>query len=320
MLNCPACSYESPESARFCRQCGAPLPAEGDLKEAETRNIGRQGPVVATAGSAPLPPSIGDSFAGNTARYQQPIPQPAYQAPAWTLPAANTASLRSKKRRVLKWGGFALALLISGGIGAGINEESNRNRIFISQPDRIRLERLRTQDQIDQALFGSVTEQQERRREEAQQKLEQIERAREDAERDIERGAGAASDEQPLDLTEYEYPNAATGQFSRIPRRELRTQRATDNFETVTQFYQKKFGKPFVLINERNEKKALFQSSGTPSVTVLVREGRDRSRAGTEISILRSPFRFPQPQSDQTKPKTEESQPPAAKPAQKTAP
>src|SRR5437867_10839642 len=72
MLNCPSCDYESPDNSRFCRQCGAPLLSERDLAEARTRNYGRQAAVVA-APSAPLPPSIGDAVAGETARYQQSL-------------------------------------------------------------------------------------------------------------------------------------------------------------------------------------------------------------------------------------------------------
>jgi hypothetical protein len=64
MLNCPTCGYESPENARFCRQCGAPLPAESDPTEATTAHYGRRRPAVAAAGSAPLPPSISDAVAG----------------------------------------------------------------------------------------------------------------------------------------------------------------------------------------------------------------------------------------------------------------
>jgi hypothetical protein len=276
---------------------------ESSVLEASTRHYGRQEPIV--AGSAPLPPSIGDAVAGDTARYQQPspAPMPSYMPPARVLPVARTSSLKSK-RRYLKWGGFVLALFISGGIGAAINEESNSDRFYLSREDRVRLERLQTEDRINGALTGSVVERQERLREELGQRLEAIERAREEAERAAERGDLASPGEKPLDLTAYEYPGASGGQYSRIPGREMLTGRTPDNFETVIRHYQEKLGKPFVQVGERNQKQALFQSTGTPSVTVLVREIRDRSRQ-PEIIILRSPFRFTAAQPEAEKPATE---------------
>lgn len=312
MLNCPSCGYESQDNSRFCRQCGVPLLAERDLAEARTRNYGRQSAVVA-APSAPLPPSIGDAVAGDTARYQQPLPAmpSAYAPPGMISPAANTASFKSK-RRYLKWGGFMLALLISGGIGAAINEESNNGRIYLSSDDRARLERLRAEDRLNQTLTGSVTEQQQRVREELERKLETIERAKEEAERAAERGEAGITGEKALDLRGVEYQGASAGQYSKIPGKELLTQRTKDDFETVSQFYEGKFGKPFVQINERNQKQALFQSASTPSITVLVREGRDRTRQ-TEITILRSPFSFLAAKPNQEKSETEDGQNPAAK-------
>ena len=150
MLNCPSCSYGSPDSARFCRQCGAPLPAESELTESTTQHYSRREPIVAAAPSAPLPPSIGDAVAGETARYQQPLQvvPSAYMPPDRVLPVVNTASLRPK-RRYLKWGGLVLALLISGGIGAALNQGSNSRRIYLSPEDRVRLERLRMEDQVN---------------------------------------------------------------------------------------------------------------------------------------------------------------------------
>jgi hypothetical protein len=316
MLNCASCGYESPEYSRFCRQCGAPLLSERELAESRTRNYGRQGAAVA-APSAPLPPSISDATAGETARYHHPFQAaPSYIPPERVSPAANTASLKPK-RRYLKWAGFLLALLISGGIGAAINEESNSGRIYLPAEDRARLERLRAEDRSNQAMTRSVIEQQERVREEIERKLEAIERAREEAERAAERGDVIATGEEPLDLHGFEYQGASAGHYSRIPGKELLTQRTTDDFEKVVQSYQgtRFFGKPFAQVNERNQKQALFQSVGTPStpsITVLVRESRERSRQ-TEIIILRSPFRFPTAQPNQERPDAEESQSPPAK-------
>lgn len=304
MVNCQSCGYASPESSRFCRQCGAQLLLDGDPLESTTRNYGRQtppmappmAPAVATAGSAPLPPSIGDAVAGETARYQRQ-PQAAlhvYTPPGVAPPVADTSSLRPKRRRrILKWGGFILAMFISAGIGAAINEEENSGRVFLSREDQVRLERLRTEDRITNTLTSSAVEQQERLREEIDRRLEAVERASQDAERAAERGDDILTGgEKPLDLTSFEYQGATAGEFSRIAGKELMTQRTKDDFETVSRFYREKLGKPFIEVNERNQKKTLFQSPGVPSITVLVRESRDRGRQ-TEILIMRSPFRFP---------------------------
>lgn len=123
--------------------------------------------------------------------------------------------------------------------------------------------------------------------------MEDVERAREEAERAAERGL-TGLDEKPLDLKDYEYPGATSGQYSRIPGKELTTLRTKDDFETIVQHYQSKLGKPYVVLNDRNNKRALFQSAGTPSVTVLVQETNDRNRE--KIFAMRSPFRFPKPQ------------------------
>lgn len=307
---CPNCGFESPDNARFCRQCGVSLLAESEEQEAATRNYGRQGPVIAAAGSAPLPPSIGDVVAGDTARYQQPLwsASPVYAPPSMVAPASKTSSLKSKWR-FLKWGGFLLALLMSGGIGASINQESNRNRVYLSSEDRVRLERLRIEDRIKQTLTGSISDYQDRVREGLERRLAEIDRLKDDVQRAAERGELTATGEKPLDLTGYEYQGASAGQYSKIPGKELLTQRTKDDFETVIRFYQEKLGKPFVQVSERNQKQALFQSPGTPSVTVLVREMRDRLRQ-PEIIILRSPFRFPVAPSDQEPPKAGENQKP----------
>jgi hypothetical protein len=308
MPTCPTCGYESPDMARFCRQCGGSLPPDSDPMEATTRSYGKQGRVVTGASSTTLPPSIVDAVAGETARYHQPfaaVPA-AYSPPIVVAPPANTASLRTKKRRFLKWGGFVLAILMSAGFGAAINQQANSKRIYLSSEDRTRLERLRAEDQVRFTLTGSVAEQQEQVRREVQNRLEAVQRAREDAQRAADRGDLAATDEKPLDLSGYEYQGASAGQYSRIPGRELLTQRTKDDFATVTRFYQAKLGPPFAQVNERNERQALFQTAGSPSVTVLVREARDRSRQ-IEIITLRSPFRFSiaqpvQPQEDQGSP------------------
>lgn len=307
MFNCETCGYPSPDGTRFCRQCGSALPGT-DLLESQTRNYGSRGPAVATE-SAPLPPSIGDAVQGNTARYQQP-PAPVmsgvYVQPLRVPPPAPNTSSIKKKRRFLKLGALLLALLISGGIGAGINEAANDDKVYLSQDDRLRLERMRTEDEIKRTMTGAITESQEQIREELERRREAIERAKEDSERAKERGDAPSLDEKPLDLATYEYPGASAGEYIRIPGREVLTQRTPENFDAISRFYQDKMGKPFVQSNDRGRRQVIFQTVTSPSVTVFIRETPDRSRQ-PEIVILRSPFRFPFSLQDQERLKAEQA-------------
>jgi hypothetical protein len=225
--------------------------------------------------------------------------------------APSTTSLKKRGRRLLKFGALVLALIVSGGIGAAINEVGNSDKIYVSTADRGRLERMRIEDDTRRTLVTSVEEFQERSREQLSQRLEAIDRAKDDAERAASRGDLPVLGEKPIDLSVYEYPGASAGQFSRIPGREMMTQRTKDDLDTVVRFYQDKIGKPFIQTSERNAvRQILFQTLNTPSVTVLVRDVRDRTRQ-PEIIILRSPFRFPTMQADQELPKPEDPTKPA---------
>lgn len=303
-MQCSICNYNSPEGAKFCRQCGAPLFSESELSGAGTRNYGRQdnGPAL----SAPLPnpaPSVVDAFGPETARYAKPqaaasvgtsnlppiAPMYAQHAPVYMPPIQNTAPIKSQKRRFLKFAGGLFLLLLAGGIGAGINEEANSGRVRLSRDDQVRLERMRNEDRLKGSFISATNEQSDRLQNELRQQLEDVERAKEDARRAAERG-GSESDVTLLDLKEFEYPEATSAQSSRIPGKELTTLRTRDDFETIVRYYQSKLGEPYVVINDRNNKRALFQSNGSPSVTVFVQDTNDRNR--DKISIMRSPFRF----------------------------
>jgi hypothetical protein len=306
MQNCATCNYLSPEGAKFCRQCGAPLFAESESSGADTRNYGRQESVPAYSAPLPAPaPSVVDAFGPETARYYRPpvapsigtsnLPNmgPMYNqaAPVYPLPGSHTAPMKSKGRlrKLLKWGGAAFLLLMAAGIGAGINDESYSGYVYLSPEDRGRLERLQTEDRLNRTATTAIGEIKNRFREDAERRMEDLERAKEEALRAAERGIPLL-DEKPLDLDEYEYPDSISGQYSRVPGKELLTLRTKDDFERILQHYQAKLGKPYITISERNNKRALFQTNGTPSVTVLVQETNDRNRE--KISILRSPFRF----------------------------
>jgi hypothetical protein len=359
MQKCSTCNYQSPEGAKFCRQCGAPLYAENELTSAGTRNYGRQ--ESAPALSAPLParpPSVVDAFGSETARYYQaPAAAPGagtsnlpnvgipnagphvgpsfYPAASAYVPPAGYAAPREAKRRwrkALKWTGATFMLFIAVGIGAGINQESNRNRVNLSPEDRARLERLRAEDRLNRNATGAIVEFNSLIKEEIERRMEDIERAKEDARRAAERGLPVLA-EKPLNLNEYEYPDATSSQYSRIPGKELLTLRTKDDFDTIVAHYQTKLGKPYAITNDRNNRRALFQTASTPSITVLVQETNDRNRE--KVSILRSPFPFPKPVSELASAPGETGRPvvlidgkpfvkvdtgPAAKPAAPTLP
>src|SRR5215510_5090031 len=79
---CKACGYESPETDKFCRQCGGQLADETEASAATTLNHGRveHNPPMASVGTGRLPPSVGDVIAADTERYYSPPQYPS--APA----------------------------------------------------------------------------------------------------------------------------------------------------------------------------------------------------------------------------------------------
>ncbi|MFN0121067.1 MAG: hypothetical protein ACKV2V_11260 [Blastocatellia bacterium] len=304
MTICEACGFESPVSARFCRQCGVLLQQEQGMSEAPTRNYGRQetpmtgglrAPSAFSAASGPLPPSIGDAIGGTTARYPQPAPAPyappSFQSPAplWAPPVKATSRLKSIGKRLFLGGAFLSALLIAGGIGAAINHEATRARVYLTPQERSQLERVRREDDMDRRATESVQEYSDRLTEQMNRRMEDIDRAIEDARRSLERGAMPVPDQKPLSLHVYEYENAAGGQFSRLAGREFVTQQSRDAYDAISQFYVGKMGQPIAQTRERNNRKTVFQTADSPSVTVLLEENDER-RGQTKITILRSPF------------------------------
>src|SRR5512145_55253 len=77
---CKSCGYESPESDKFCRQCGGQLSEESEFTSAVTLNHGKvePNPQMASVGTGRFPPSVGDMIAGDTERYYSP---PQYASP-----------------------------------------------------------------------------------------------------------------------------------------------------------------------------------------------------------------------------------------------
>ncbi len=294
MQTCPTCQFESPLGAKFCRQCGAPMFAESEMTGASTRNYGRQ--EAAFAGSAPLPPSIGDVISSDTARYyqQQPPMMPA-AAQAFLTPSVNTAPLY---RKIKHWRVFAFFLVLLVGIGLGvlfanlrINHDPVTDPVELAQLDAQAAEQARKQEMAD-----VIREAQDHAREAQDHIREAAQQAREAAEQAAASGAtlapGAA---KPLDMKEFEYPGAATGNYSRIPGSEMVQMRSKDSFDTILQHYQKKLGKPLMLMTDDDDKSAFFQSTAAPAVFVSI-ESDEENDGFWKITITRAPFQFPQPE------------------------
>jgi hypothetical protein len=295
MQTCSTCNYESPSNAKFCRQCGAPLFAESDLSGASTRNYGRQepAPAVAAAVSAPLPPSVADIIGANTARHYQP-PQ------AFVQPVINTAPINtsvSKPRNLRLVAIILLVLFVGLGLGRlfAPSRSFDRTPVPMSPEETIRLD-MEAQRHVQQQMMADrIREAQDRAREAQDRVREAQERARELAERAAAEGAVIATgDVKPLDLSQYEYPGANVGNYSRIPGYEMLQLRTKASFDTIKEFYQGKIGKPLLFINDGDDDKSLFfQSNTTPAVFVTVEHDDDSGR--WLITITRAPFQFPQP-------------------------
>jgi ribosomal protein L40E len=285
--SCTQCGFDSPDHARFCRQCGATLFVETDVSGAATRNYGRQTPPVAAAAPAsdPLPPSVGDALAGATERY--------YQPPMWTPPpnAPNTAPIPI--RTFPRWlPALILGLLLSVATGAYFTGREVGRHNGSEPPDVISPEEIARQreDERWHEIEALIQQAEEQAREASEQQQRAIEHARQAAEAASEAGAALApTNEKLLDLTPYEYPGATIGHSVRLTGSEMLSQRTTDEFDKVNQFYQKKFGKPVIQINETWEKRLLFQVAGPPAVTISVET--DYEHGGQlKIVVLRSPF------------------------------
>lgn len=290
MQTCQTCRFESPLGAKFCRQCGAPLISESELSGASTRNYGRQTPTFAPAGSAPLPPSIGDVLSSDTARYYQQPPV-AHAAPnAFLTPSISTAPLQ-RKFKAWRYLSFLLVLVVGMALGAIFTSNSTDEPTPDMDPvSAARHEAQAANDELNAALADKFRAIQEAVR-------QQEEHIRQKAEEAAHSGAPIAlGDAKPLDLTPFEYPGAATGKSNRMPGSEMVQMRSKDSFDAIVQYYQKKLGKPLLLVNEDDddEKRAVFQSSAAPAVSVSI-DHDDENGGFWRITISPALFQLPRP-------------------------
>lgn len=287
---CKQCGYESPESDKFCRQCGDQLAIESEFSAAVTLNRGRvePQPPVASVGTGRFPPSVGDTIAGDTERYYSP---PHYaSAPANIERPPAYAPLNSEAPSRLKtFSGFmkgmfmfllVTALLITTVMTVRFSMEADEANRRLNERDR--------------AMDGR--EQADGR---AQNAWDQMEEALRLAHQAAEKAASAGatltiSGEKPIDLSKYAYPGAQVEAMIDSKGNEALSLLANDNLDDVQKYYDRLLGKPVLQVavdrwgNQR--KKLLYQSSTMPSILVKVEE---IDRRKVKITILNSFLRFP---------------------------
>jgi hypothetical protein len=288
---CKACGYESPETDKFCRQCGGQLAVESEASAAVTLNHGRvePNPPMASVGTGRFPPSVGDTIAGNTERYYSP-PQYAPPGPAnIERPPAYAPLNPPPPSRLKTFSGFmkgmfmfllVSALLVTTGMAIRFSMEADQAR--------------RRLDERNRAMDGR-----ERADGRAQNAWDQMEEALQLANEATEKAAGAGatltiSGEKPIDLNKYSYPGGQVEAMIDSKGNEALSLLANDNFDDVQKYYDRLLGKPVLQVavdrwgNQR--RKLLYQSSTLPSILVKVEE-IDRRRV--KITILNSFLRFP---------------------------
>lgn|SRR5215468_3063047 len=295
---CNKCGYESPEADKFCRQCGGQLSTETEFTSAVTLNHGKvePSPPVASVGTGRFPPSVGDTIAGNTERYYTPpqyVPSPANLEPLPSFAPLKSASSSWMKSFFRFMRGAYRFLLVAGlivttGMAVFFAQEANH-------------ERYRNWEQQNKARERAGRENANGR---AQKAWDQMEEAlilsQEAAEKANDAGATLTiSDENRIDLDKYAYPNAETEAKVTKKGNETLSQLARQNFDTVQEFYEKRFGKPVLQVVVGNErKKVLFQSPTQPPVLIKVEE---LDRGQVKITILHSFLWFPRSNEVQAK-------------------
>jgi hypothetical protein len=287
---CKACGYESPETDKFCRQCGGQLAVETEASAATTLNHGRvePNPPVASVGTGRFPPSVGDVIAADTERYYSP-PQYAsapanIERPPTYAPIDPAKPSRLKVFSGLMKGLFMFllvaALLVTTGIAVRFSMEADEARRRLNE--RV-----------------SASEGREDAGGRAQNAWDQMEEALQLANEAAERAARAGatltiSGEKPIDLNKYLYPGAQVESMIDSKGNEALSLQANDDFDDVQKYYDRLLGKPVLQVavdrwgNQR--RKLLYQSPNLPSILVKVEE---IDRRKVKITILNSFLRFP---------------------------
>lgn len=308
---CKNCGYESPETDKFCRQCGGQLSTENEFTSAVTLNHGKvePNPQMVSVGTGRFPPSVGDTIAGDTERYYSP-PQyasapvnierpPQYDSPPVNIerppsfaPFNPPAPSRFKSFSRFMKGMFTFllvgALLVTTGMAVFFSQEADQARRELNRRDRSR----------DGGEHANGR---------AQDAWEQMEEAlqltHEAAEKAAAAGATLAiSGDKQIDLGRYAYPDAQVEAMINSQGKEALSLLTHKSFDDVQKFYEGLFGKPVLQVaanhyvgNQR--KKLLFQSPSAPSILIKVEEIEmrklDNVVLAVKITILHSFLRFP---------------------------
>jgi hypothetical protein len=284
---CKTCGYESPETDKFCRQCGGTLAVESAVSSAVTLNHGRvePNPPMASVGTGRFTPSIGDVVAGDTERYYSPpqyasAPANIERPPSFAPPNPASPSWFKLFSGFMK-GMFAFvlvgALLVATGMAVFFSQEADHARRRLAERDRSR-------------------EGREQANGRAQDAWEQMEEALQLAHEAAEKAAGAGATlaiggEKPIDLGKYAYPDAQVEAMIDSKGKETLSLLTHEDFDDVRKFYEGLFGKPVLQVALGNQrKKLLFQPPSPPSVLIKVEE---INRGQVKITILHSFLRFP---------------------------
>jgi hypothetical protein len=294
---CKKCGYESPETDKFCRQCGGQFAAETEFSSATTLNHGRAepNPPMASVGTGRFPPSVGDVIAADTERYYSPpqyasapanIERPPTYAPLNPPPPSRLKSF-SRFMKGVFMSLLVTALLVTTGIAVRFSMEADEARRRLNERDR----------------SGDGREQADGRAQNAWDQMEEALRlSHQAAEKAARAGATLTiSGEKPIDLSKYAYPDAQVEAMIDSHGNEALSLLANANIDDVQKFYERLLGKPVLQVasNQRGNqrKKLLYQSPTLPSILVKVEEIEtrklDKVVFPVRITILHSFLRFP---------------------------
>jgi hypothetical protein len=304
---CKTCGYESPETDKFCRQCGGQFSTESEFTSAVTLSHGKgePSPQMASVGTGRFPPSVGDTIAGDTERYYSP---PQYAAPAvnierppqYAAPPSNIERppiyaplpLPPPPRLKLLSGfmkGMFMFLLVGGLL------VTTGMAVFFSQQAEYANREL---DRRNVSRDGR--EQANNRAQDAWEQMEEaIQLTHEAAEKAAAAGATLAiSGDKQIDLGRYAYPDAQVEAMISSHGKEALSLITHKSFDDVQKFYEGQFGKPVLQVAAGNQsKKLLFQSPSAPSILIKVEQIEmrklDNVVLAVKITILHSFLRFP---------------------------
>jgi hypothetical protein len=298
---CKKCGYESPETDKFCRQCGGQMATENEFTSANTLNHAKAepNPPTVSVGTGRFSPSVGDAISGDTERYYtppqyappavtiQPAPAPANneRPPTYALinPAPPAPSRFNSFSRFMK--GVFTFLLFAGLVAA------TAAAVFFAQ--EARYERWRARERVESSDRQNANG---RARNAWEQMEEALRLAQEAAERASSAGATLTlSNEKPVDLNKYTFPDSQVEAMVDSHGNEAISLLTHKEFNEVQKFYERMLGNPALQVAVDNHmgrqlKKLLYQSATQPTILVKVEE---TNGGRVKITILHSFLRFP---------------------------